>query len=68
MGVIPFPHSFDTYIKLIEQEKEPWQGFSAPIRDMMMRILLEETLDDQQADLIANLQKEARDIKQQNAK
>lgn len=61
MGGIPFPHSFDAYIQLLEEDKRRWQQIWQPIRGIVS-IFLQEMLEEQEADIIASTQAQTQQL------
>jgi hypothetical protein len=57
LGVIPFLHSFDTYITLLLEDQQRWQGFWRPIRDIL-GVFIRGLLQDHRAEMQAYFQEE----------
>ena len=48
LGGIPFPHSYDTYLQLLQEEHQRWEQFSQPIKDIFSPLiegLMQEQLE-----------------------
>ncbi|MBE9065656.1 lipase family protein [Leptolyngbya cf. ectocarpi LEGE 11479] len=63
LGGIPFPHSFDTYIMLLKEDQERWQGIWRPIQDVL-GTFIKGVLQDHQAEIQATFQAEIQALKQ----
>jgi Lipase (class 3) len=66
MGGIPFPHSFDAYIQLLEADKQRWQQLWQPIRGVL-NVFLQEILEEQEADIVASTQAQMQQVQTQLA-
>ncbi|WP_414544847.1 lipase family protein [Nostoc sp. CCY0012] len=64
LGGIPFPHSFDTYINLLSEDQERWQGFWRPIQDIL-GVFIRGLLQDHGAEIQAYFQEEIQDLKRE---
>lgn len=65
MGGIPFPHGTDSYVMLLEEDRQLWQKMFAPIRNVLnpfLKELLEEQTQTLQKD-INQLKKEVQSLK-----
>lgn len=54
MGGIPFPHGTDSYVMLLEEDKQRWQQLFAPIKNILspfLKELLQEETQDLKKDL-----------------
>lgn len=60
-GGIPFPHSPDTYIQLIEEDRERWEAWARPIENIM-GTFMKEILDNQTEELREELNRIQRKI------
>ena len=68
-GGIPFPHSPDTYIQLLEEEQEKWENWSRPLENMMTNFM-KGMFDGQTAELreeLHKLKKEIEELKLKNS-
>ena len=61
LGGIPFPHSFDTYIQLLEQQQQLWTDLLRPVRSIMAD-LIGQLLQGQNSEITDNLQQEIKGI------
>ncbi|ALF55338.1 hypothetical protein ACX27_24970 [Nostoc piscinale CENA21] len=57
LGGIPFPHSFDTYITLLSEDQQRWQGFWRPIQDIL-GVFIRGLIQDHKAEMQAYFQEE----------
>ncbi|NET59028.1 MAG: lipase family protein [Symploca sp. SIO2E6] len=63
-GGIPFPHSYDTYVELLEEDKKRWQELWRPIHNFLGNSM-QELLEEQKNDLTANYKKQIQEFKQE---
>ncbi|MBC6477314.1 MAG: cyclic nucleotide-binding domain-containing protein [Hormoscilla sp. GM7CHS1pb] len=61
LGGIPFPHSFDTYIQLLEQQQQLWIELLRPVRTVMAD-LIGQLLQGQNTEITENLQQQIQAI------
>jgi len=61
LGGVPFPHSPETYIQLLEEDRQRLKGFFRPIRDTLGG-LVKELLEEQQAELKADTKKQIQSL------
>ncbi|MGB3201207.1 MAG: hypothetical protein WBA99_09905 [Nodosilinea sp.] len=64
LGGIPFPHSFDTYIQLLQEDQQRMQGFWRPIQDIL-GTFIKGLLQDHSAELQKMMQDEIQPLKQE---
>lgn len=64
LGGIPFPHSYDTYLQLLKEEKQRWEQFSQPIKDIFSP-LIEELMQEQIEKLITRYQTSTQALREQ---
>ncbi|HEY9629175.1 MAG TPA: hypothetical protein V6C84_17875 [Coleofasciculaceae cyanobacterium] len=64
LGGVPFPHSFDTYILLLKEDQQRWQGFWRPIQDIL-GTFISGLLQDHSAEIQAAFQGEIQALKQE---
>ncbi len=64
LGGIPFPHSFDTYINLLSEDQERWQGFWRPIQDIL-GVFIRGLLQDHGSEIQAYFQEETQALKRE---
>ncbi|MDM9582016.1 MULTISPECIES: lipase family protein [unclassified Nostoc] len=66
MGGIPFPHSFDTYIQLLQEDKKRWHQLWQPIRGILS-IFLQEMLQEQEAEIVMTTEEQMRGVQEQTS-
>lgn len=64
LGGVPFPHSFDTYIQLLQEDQQRMQGFWRPIQDIL-GTFIKGLLQDHSAELQKVMQDEMQTLKQE---
>ncbi|MBW4674202.1 MAG: hypothetical protein KME52_09330 [Desmonostoc geniculatum HA4340-LM1] len=57
---VPFPHSVETYLQLLQEQKQFWSGLIRPVKDILRPFLIELIRDEQKKGI--NLDRDSNDL------